>query len=512
MAVMESQNNSMPQPQTPFSTGLPQNLYRAATVRELNRTAIEEHGISGLTLMRRAGKAAFIALQSRWPDLPLTIICGTGNNGGDGYVMASLAKQQGVSARIVQCGDVEKIRGDALQARKLALQDGIEVVAWSDDFSMPEQGIIIDALLGTGLTGDIRGEAAAAIAAINASPCSVVAVDIPSGLCSDTGRVLGGAVRADLIVCFIGLKQGLLTGQGPDCAGEILFDDLAVPAEVFDALKPDSQRLDLPALLAQFPKRKPSDHKGRFGHVLVIGGDHGMGGAAIMAAQAAAVTGAGLISCATRAEHIAPLLARQPEVMAVAVDNGQQLAPLLAKASVLVIGPGLGQAAWGQQLLVSAAKTGLPMVVDADALNLLVKSPLLADYPRDNWLLTPHPGEASRLLACACAEVKADRFAAVAALQKRYGGAVVLKGVGTLVADSDSIGLCPYGNPGMGSGGMGDVLSGVLGALLAQGLAPIDAARLGVCLHAYAGDMAAADGQRGLLATDLLQPLRQLLG
>ena len=493
---------------------LPTALYRAASVRELDRLTIEEHGISGLTLMRRAGRAAFNALQSRWPNRPLWIFCGTGNNGGDGYVMASLAKQQGLAVQVVQCGAVEKLRGDALQAYQLARQDGVEMQSWQENQPIPDNSVLVDALLGTGLTGAVRDDASAVIGAINASDCPVLAVDIASGLCSDTGRILGRAVAADVTVSFIGLKQGLLTGQGPDCSGELLFDDLAVPAEVYQSRPADSERLDLSGLLAQLKPRQPSDHKGRFGHVLVVGGDHGMGGAAILAAQAAAATGAGLVSCATRPEHIAPLLSRQPEVMAVAADHGQALDALLDKAAVVVIGPGLGQGQWGQQMLRRAARSGLPMVVDADALNLLAASSLLAESPCSKWVITPHPGEAARLLGCSTSDIQTDRFAAIDKLQQRYGGAVVLKGAGSLIADPDYdfSALCPYGNPGMASGGMGDVLSGVLGSLMAQGLSPSDAARLGVCLHARAGDIAAEPGQRGLLATDLLEPLRHLLG
>jgi NAD(P)H-hydrate epimerase len=238
-----------------------------------------------------------------------------------------------------------------------------------------------------------------------------------------------------------------------------------------------------------------------------------MAGAPLMAAMAAARLGAGLTACATRAEHIAAIIARCPEVMASAVASGQALQPLADRASVIVIGPGLGQQAWGQQLLQVALASGLPLVLDADALNLLAAGILHLPTGSDQHILTPHPAEAARLLAMTTAQVQADRFAAATALQRHYGGVVVLKGAGTVVAGpGEALALCDAGNPGMGSGGMGDVLSGVLGALLAQGLTPWQAATLGVALHAHAGDLAAADsGQRGLLASDLIPYLRELI-
>jgi len=495
------------------NNNLPALLYRAEQVRELDRIAIDQHDISGFTLMRRAAKAAFDVLLAQYPELGrLIIFCGAGNNGGDGYAMASLARQRGIDVELIECGDAAKISGDALQAKQHALQDGVTMIKFSPNLQL-EQGVIVDSLLGTGLSGDVRGVAAEAIAVINCCALPVLAMDIPSGLCSDTGRVLGSAVSADHTVSFIGLKQGLLTGSGPDYAGAVHFHDLSVPATVFQQVASNSERLVLSELLARLPKRQASAHKGHFGHVMVTGGDTGMAGAAAMASQAACRVGAGLVSCATRPEHIAAIVSRCPEVMAHGVISGQEIEPLLSSASVVVVGPGLGQGAWAEQLLQKVAALTVPLVVDADALNLLAAGRAVKTRQRDNWILTPHPGEAARLLGCSTAEIQQDRFAAVTALQQRYGGTVILKGAGTLVADgeSDQVALCTYGNPGMAAGGMGDILTGVLGALLAQGFSPASAARLGVCLHAVAGDRAAMGGQRGMIATDLLPHLRTLM-
>lgn len=494
------------------STRLPLKLYRADQVRELDRIAIQEQGIAGFTLMRRAGRSAFDLLLAHFPaPEKITVFCGTGNNGGDGYVIATLAQQQGIAVEVIQVGDPVKIQGDALQARQLTLQDGVTVSPFSAAHTVNE-GVIVDALLGTGLSGEVRSESAQAIEVINQSGLPVIAIDIPSGLCSDRGVVLGSAVLADLTISFIGMKQGLMTGEAAACCGELYFSDLSVPDDVYQGITPDADRLDIDVLTSLLPPRLPTAHKGHFGHVLLVGGDWGMAGAVAMASQAASRTGAGLISCATRPEHIPALIARCPEVMAHGVNSGQELALLLERASVVVVGPGLGQQPWAEQLLQRVCELDVPLVLDADALNLLSRGLVPAPY-REQWILTPHPGEAARLLACSTAEIQQDRFAAARALQQRYGGAVILKGSGTLVCDAqfDTVGVCPYGNPGMASGGMGDVLSGVLGGLLAQGLSVGEAARLGVSLHACAADIAAADGIRGLLATDLLPPLRQLV-
>jgi ADP-dependent NAD(P)H-hydrate dehydratase / NAD(P)H-hydrate epimerase len=489
-----------------------ENLYTAAQVRALDRCAIDEHGIPGITLMARAADAAFRYLLESWPQPAcLQVLCGTGNNGGDGFLIADLAHKRGIPVTVVQLGDAEKISGDALLARRQALSNGVSVVPFGAAM-LAGEGVIVDAMLGTGLAGDVRGDYASAIEATNACGAPVLAVDIPSGLCADTGRVLGSAVRADLTVTFIGLKRGLFTLQAPDFTGAVQFSDLGVPPDVYAAVHADCSRLELEVLLERLPARPATAHKGMYGTVLVVGGDYGMAGAAALAAEAALRCGAGLVRVATRAEHVAALVARTPEVMTRGVNSGAELTPMLAAADIIVLGPGLGQSPWSLQLLQLALASGLPLVLDADALNLLAAGNLGDVRPVGDWVLTPHPGEAARLLACSTADVQANRFAALDALQQRYGGVVVLKGNGTLVSGGEGILLSDYGNPGMASGGMGDVLSGVIGALLAQHLPPLEAAALGVCLHGAAADIAAEAGQRGLAASDLIPHMRSLLG
>lgn len=500
------------------STQLPAALYTAELTRALDSAAISS-GIPGFKLMLRAGHVAFDRLMQRWPGIrSLSIFCGTGNNGGDGFVMAALAQQQGISVQVICVARIDdfsvQLRGEARQAYDWMRDQGVECQQYQPGMQLQGE-VIVDALLGTGLSGDVAEPFSSAIKQINQSVQAVIAVDIPSGLCSDTGAVLGNAVVADMTVTFIGVKQGLLTHQGVDHCGELHFDSLRISDEVYESIAVSGFRTCAEDLAQLLPARAASSHKGHFGHVLVIGGDHGMGGAAIMAAQAAGRSGAGIVTLATRSEHVTAALTRAPEMMVHGVRSGHDLAGLLEKASVVVIGPGLGQNAWGEQLLMAVLENckadRKPLVLDADALNLLVINGKLDGTQHPNWLITPHPGEAARLLEVSVATVQKNRFATAEALQARFGGTLVLKGAGSLSCDGDAIHLCSAGNPGMAVGGMGDVLSGIAGAMLAQGLDGIDAARIAVYVHAKAADRATQKGQRGLQATDLLAELPKIV-
>lgn len=486
-------------------------LYSAAQVRELDRRAIEDCGIPGYTLMQRAARAAWRAARTRWPQLrAVTVLCGPGNNGGDGYELACLALADGCTVQLFECEALPR-RGDALTARAAWLAVG-SIERWSATAAdaLPKADLIVDALYGIGLSRAPEGETADAIVAANvaqANGVAVLALDIPSGLIADTGQVPGVVINADLTITFIAAKIGLLTGQGPACAGAVELATLDVPAHVHDGLIPIAQRIDAADLRRWLPRRSRTGHKGDHGHVLLIGGDHGMLGAILLAGRAALRAGAGLVTIATRAAHAPLLAAAQPDLMVRGVESPEALASLIARADVIAVGPGLGTDDWSRTMFDAAMAAALPMVVDADALNLLAQqSP---SRRRDDWLLTPHPGEAGRLLGCGTATVQQDRIAAVQALQARYGGAVVLKGAGSLIADGDVLRLCPYGNPGMGVGGMGDVLTGISAALLAQGLPLGIAAAAAVTVHARAGDaVAVTGGERGLIASDVVDALR----
>ncbi|MGE8190433.1 NAD(P)H-hydrate dehydratase [Pseudomonas sp. NPDC086278] len=484
---------------------LPDALYSAAQVRALDASLIAA-GTSGFELMQRAARATWRALVRQWPSASeLTVLAGHGNNAGDGYLVAVLAQRAGWSVQVLAVGDPQRLQGDAALAHAEAMAENVLVEPWTAQAEL--RGIVLDALLGTGLTGDAREPYASAIAAINASRLPVAAVDIPSGLCADTGRVLGVAVRADLTVTFIGLKLGLFTGDAADVVGELVFNDLHADPQVLEAASVSARRLT-PGNLPRLAPRAPTSHKGKFGHVLLIGGDRGFGGAILLSTQSALRSGAGMVSVATRSEHVPAALARIPEAMVLGTSSANQLMELLQKVSVLVVGPGLGQAAWGRSLLSAAANAPLPQVWDADALNLLALKQV--QLPKD-CVITPHPGEAARLLGISTAEVQADRPAAAHALSKKYTAVVILKGSGSLIASPDGrLALCHQGHPAMATAGLGDVLAGLVGALLAQGMPAFDAACLAVWLHANAGAQQGKSG-RGLAASDLIPAIRQLL-
>lgn len=493
---------------------LSHRLYTSEQIRLLDKMAIEKAGIASMELMSRAANAAWQTLLDCFIDVnEVVVFCGGGNNAGDGYLLATLAAQQWMPVTVWQLVDEIHLKNDALSALKQAQRQGVTIKPFSQ-YTPPtnSHAVMVDALLGIGLRNDVQGEFKKAIQTINHSAHPVLAIDIPSGLCADTGAIKGMAVNADTTITFIGIKRGLFTADGFDCAGEVIVNDLAVPAFIFEEVTSVIELLDYEAVQSLLTWRSHNSHKGDFGHVLVVGGDYGMGGAVMMAAEAALRAGAGRVSVATRAEHTAPMLAYRPEFMPHAVEHLEQLQPLLAKATVVVLGPGLGQSSWSQGLWQMAIDSGLPLVVDADGLSHLVQSNVSA---RSNWILTPHPGEAARLLKTTTAVIQSDRFSSATALYKQYGGAVVLKGAGSVLCYSHdletSLAVCGEGNPGMATAGMGDVLSGLLGGLLAQGWSVVDTLRLGVCIHAAAGDLASLQGERGLIATDLMLPIQHLV-
>lgn len=487
-------------------------LYRAAQVRALDERAIALSGEPGYALMQHAAREAYTQLRRRWPRArTLCVLAGPGNNGGDGLELACLARADELTVRVCLFADPAGLRGSAAQAwAAWQAAGGAMDAAECLPECLLQADVVVDGLLGTGLTRPPEGPLRAAIEAVNASARPVLAIDVPSGIHADTGAVMGQAVRAELTVSFIGRKRGLYTGAALDHVGMLVFADLGVDSRSYQVCLPDAGLLQSNAL-AEVLRRRPRDsHKGDFGHVLAIGGAPGYGGAIRLCAQAALRAGAGLVSVATHPDTALALLAAQPELMVRGLATAQQAEAqaLMARASVLALGPGLGQGTWAQGWLEAVLAAGKPLVLDADGLNMLAQG-ALATLPGDS-VLTPHPGEAARLLGCGSGDIQADRFAAVTALRDKYKAVVVLKGAGTLVAAPGApIRVCPAGNPGMAVGGMGDLLTGVIVALRAQGLPAATAAWAGVLVHALAGDAAAAEGERGLLPSDVLAQLRR---
>ena len=506
---------------------LPQAFYSCEAVREMDRIAIEEHGVDGFELMNKAARFSFHSLVKQWPKSEhLVVLCGSGNNAGDGYIVAALAKKRGWAVQVFYASSPEKLHGDALNAYLMCKEAGVNCHNFDEEklHSLCKQAntVVLDALLGTGLNTDVKGVYAEIIQAVNKQTSPILAVDIPSGLSANTGQAQGISIRADLTATFIGLKLGLFTGSGRHYAGQIAFSDLGLNAnkniiKAFNHIKPIATRLDLKKLLNYLAPRTRDTHKGQCGHVIIIGGELGFGGAINLAAKATARMGAGLTTVITKSAHRTALMSSIPEAMIFTSQNMQDIEQQLAKADVIVIGPGLGQSVWSEKMLSAALNSEKRLVIDADALNLLSGKFAYVlenkDFRTKGHIFTPHPGEAARLINSTTQDVQSDRISAAKTLQKKCSGNILLKGSGSLIcSDTSSLSLCPYGNPGMASGGMGDTLSGFIGGLLAQGLPPSCALQLATCLHARAADLLSQQyGERGLLASDLIPIARLLL-
>lgn len=494
---------------------LPRYLLTCQQTRALDQCAISNFSLPGTLLMKRAARAAFELALSLWPEnRNWIVVCGSGNNAGDGYAFAAIAKEKGHNVKLLALKEPSQLSGEARQAWRYAQQESVGIGAFDPATQIPSDWVIVDALLGSGVRGQVKDDFQVAIDWMNGQPCAVLALDLPSGLCADTGVELGSSVKATATITFVGCKRGLLTSSGPACTGSLYFSDLDIPSQAFDAVINGDHHVvtRVDRTVCKDLPRKPRDaHKGVSGHLMVVGGDLGYGGAAILAAESAAFSGCGMVSVATRAEHVPAALMRRPELMVRGVPSGQELEPLLERPNVLVVGPGLGQTPWSEQMLQQCICTHKPLVLDADALNILARGGI--PWPQQSQcVITPHPGEAGRLLKLSTAEVQQDRFAAVEKLHAQYGGIVVLKGAGTIIYDGRTTYLANVGNAGLATAGSGDVLSGVIGALIAQGMQPIDAALLAVCVHGDAADLLVEEvGEFGMQASELIPYVRELL-
>ena len=504
---------------------LPEEIYRVSQVRELDRIAIQDMGIAGYELMCRAGEAAFDVLRSRWPAArAIQVVCGAGNNAGDGYVLARLALSGGCRVMVSAVVAPDKLSGDAARAYADYLDCGGEMESFDTVGVSFLPDVIVDGLLGVGCDRELRGPFKQAVKAINSAQWPVLALDVPSGLHADTGLAMsefggrGLAVYADVTITFMALKQGLFLGDALDYRGELVFSDLGVPWNGLPVQKPSLRRLGHPFLRKMLPPRKRSTHKGSHGRLLLVGGGLGMSGAIRLAAEAALRAGAGLVQVATHPANVEQVMEGRAEIMCLGIVSPDDLDTPILHADAVVLGPGLGSDDWArglwQRIMDSSTQR---MVLDADGLTLLAEAPRTRGN-WDDWVLTPHPGEAARLLSpfeagkTSVAQIQASRLEHADKLAERYEAIVVLKGAGTLVAvphSAEITSVCDFGNPGMATAGMGDVLSGVLGALCVQSSNLVDAACAGVLLHALAGDEAAAQAQRGTLAGDLMPYIRK---
>ncbi len=486
---------------------LPHSVWPAQAVAQLERDAADSLGLTLYELMQRAGQASYELAHQLWPQAQhWLILCGHGNNGGDGYVVARLAQAAGLQVTLLAVEGNKALPDEAQQAREAWLAAG--GVIHAADAVWPEQvDVIIDALLGTGLNRAPAAPYDRLITLTNAHPAPVFAIDMPSGLLAANGSAPGAAVIADRTLSMIALKPGQLTGKARDYIGILHHAELGLSAFLAGESAPIA-RYDAQDLTRWLQPRRATSHKGDHGRLLVVGGDSGTAGAIRMTGEAALRSGAGLVRVLTHQDNIAPILTARPELM-VDVLTPQRLQQALDWADVVAVGPGLGQRDWAQQALQQIAASEKPMLWDADALNLLAINP----DNRQNRILTPHPGEAARLLGVNSSEIESDRLHAAQQLAQRYGGVVVLKGAGTVIAsEHGEIALADVGNAGMASGGMGDVLSGIIAALLGQKLSLLEAACAGCVAHGATADAVARQrGTRGMLATDLFELLWQFV-
>lgn len=481
----------------------PKALYTQTQVREAELSAVSQ-GVSSLyELVERAGAAAFECLAKHSSKvLSVLILAGSGNNGADALVCARLARASGMDASVMMTSAAGT--PECQQALTYYLAEGGKLLPLEVEPILAAK-IIVDGLLGTGVRDAVRDDMAKYIRAINDNSAWVLSLDLPSGVIADTGAVVGVAVMADITLCFGGVKQGVLTGKARHYSGGLEFADLGLTPFFAEA---SAQRVGRETLKDYFAARARDSHKGQSGKVTVIGGDIGMAGAVRLASEACLRAGAGLVTVISRPEHQLTVNVSRPELMFWGCDLVDMEVYLrLGWAQVIVLGPGLGKHDWGYNLFKAVGLSDKPCVLDADALNLLSNEP----RRQANWVLTPHPGEAARLLGCTVADIELDRFAAVRAIQQKYGGVVLLKGAGTVIFDGQQMVVAPVGNPGLASGGCGDVLSGIIGALMAQGMDNMQATVLGVVVHGCAADLAAIQGERGMLASDLMPFIRQLV-
>ncbi|HZZ82967.1 MAG TPA: NAD(P)H-hydrate dehydratase [Anaeromyxobacteraceae bacterium] len=502
-------------------------LATAEEMRAIDRAAIDDLAVPGLALMERAGRAvAEAALALAGPGGRFLVLCGGGNNGGDGFVAARLLAAAGRLVEVYALAPPERLGPDARAMREEALAKGLEP---RDPPALARAhagagDVVVDAILGTGLSRapeGALGEGIAAALRLRGAGARVLSVDVPSGLSADTGSPPGACVQADRTVTFGFLKRGLVFHPGAGLAGEVTVADIGLPPAAAARVPSRCELLTTAEARALVPRRDRDAHKGEAGRLLVIAGSPGKSGAAHLCLAGALRGGVGLTWLAAPAEVLPFALGGLPEAMSVALAGDgplgeSDLGPLLEAAmavDAIVAGPGIPRGGeTGPLLRELLARSGKPAVLDADALNALADEPGdVAPLPATT-VLTPHPGELARLLRSSIAEVQRDRVATAAAAAETLGCAVVLKGARTVVAAPEMVpAVVPTGNPGMATGGTGDVLAGVAGALLAGGLAPFDAARAAAFVHGRAGDLAARRlGERGLLASDLALALGEV--
>lgn len=507
-------------------------LLNGAESRELDRLSQEKYGIDSYSLMRRAGEAVADLMLRRWSralDTSVLVVAGKGNNGGDGLVAARKLKQAGVRVEVILLAHAGEMRGDAARAHGDyvaaggALAEVVDSGAIARAICLEKPAAVVDAIFGIGLNGEVRGLAREAIEAINSLDVPVVAVDIASGINADTGAVMGVAIEAGLTVTFGYAKYGQVSYPGAGFTGELEIADIGFAPGAIREIAPSGRMFEASDATPLLKPRADNSHKGTYGHTLIVAGSRGKSGAAILAARGALRMGAGLVTAAIPQSIAAIVAAGQPELMTAPMADREghfagapaidELRPLVAVMNALVAGPGIGVSDDTRDLVTwlveEGAQPNRPLLIDADGLNVIAAlGPALLKTAPGPIVLTPHPGEMARLLRTSAAAVNADRIGAARRLAEISGAGVLLKGARTVIATAEGgVTINSSGNPGMATPGMGDVLSGMIGALLGQGCAPGDALALAAFVHGWTADRAGQGGSVGYLAGDLAADL-----
>jgi len=507
----------------------------ARQMQDLDRRTIQECGIPGIVLMENAGRGAAELLVRYFPQAhegTVAVLAGRGNNGGDGFVIARHLKNWGIRTKVYLLASVDDVRGDALTNLQIWLKMGGEFIEipYKGGFTrikkeIAQTRLIVDAIFGTGLNAEVKGFLKEVISFINAAPQPVVAVDIPSGLDATEGRVLGAAVRADLTVTFGLAKIGQVIEPGARYVGKLEVVDIGIPRTFIEEADIRTHLLDLAELNLSFlAPRLLQAHKGDYGHLFVVAGSPGKTGAAAMVCSGALRMGTGLVTLGIPAALNPILEAKLTEAMTeplpdvgtgyLSSDAGESIVQLLGGKTAVALGPGISTQPQVQEFLLDLIpQLSLPLVIDADGITALAAGPEVLKKCKDNVILTPHPGEMARLMGLTTDKVQADRIGVATACAAEYGCIVVLKGYKTIIATpEEEVYINTTGNPGMASGGTGDVLTGMIGGLLAQGLPPVEAATWGTYLHGLAGDRAAQTvGEIPLIAGDIIDRIPDAL-
>ena len=478
-----------------------QNLFTVGETRKIERFCIKTLSITEYDLMLRAGNALINYIKQVFSDKKvIQVVCGSGNNGGDGYTVARLLLENG---KRVSCYEgKEPTQESAKKARNELIASGLNPQSFTT-LMIQKDALIIDALLGIGCHKPVQGIYLDIINKINESGESILSADIPSGLCADTGKPLGSCIEQAHVLSFITKKLGTVIGDAGKIIHKLTLDTLEISDELLQQIRPAYYVIEKIILDKVSKKRDSNAYKNQFGHVLLVGGDSGYGGAIILAAKAASQSGVGLVSVYTKKDHKEPLLTHCPDCMI--HDEESDLKALIEKATAIIIGPGLGLSDWSKTCLTDILESSKPLVCDADAITLLAEK---AIFPKkDNLIVTPHEGEAKRLVG----EDHDNRYAMLTALVKKTGATVILKGQNTLIKEDEETFICTKGNPGLATAGTGDVLAGIVGGFLAQGHSSLIASKAGVYLHAVCGDACSeAYSERSMTAADLVVMMKTM--